>query len=1227
MGPNWSRLLNRDLDTLSDSVILVENSMERFDRMIGVVARASNSLSGIVQGLNSNFSGLGVTQTSLLNTYEKYIQTFDKLNRSAMAYGNSSQVIEKRISNLTKVTNLSNKELTELTSMIDSKLLGVRNYSNIDGMIKRVNDLGKTAEETKRMLDSLAQTQSKYGTGFGSFYSITGQEMAGMDRQSFNDLLQTNFMEPGQIQNRQREQLGRFQGARTRYEELELTAGRGITPFALGAAEGISNFSQNYLGIDGAGALAGAGAIGTAAVGVVAAEWYRALFGGRGSGGRSAGSGGMLGGGGGMPQMFGPGIGGFGGSSPVHVTNFPPGLSAGLGSRFGPMANGPQYFGPGGAPMGTGMSTTMSGRLGGGVRMMLGRGLMGLGGSAAIGLGGYALSQSLESGYLDKLFPNNERGGTAKATVAGGIQGAMQGGMVGAGTGAMFGPAGMLVGGAAGLLIGSMMGASSAHKQAQDRQKQLDNTDKLVDIQKEINKELMEENINQDKINSLVKKHNELVGDTGQHLNTNVVVLQGMFDQMQGFIRLQERMSGMFEDQIRSLQSMANFYGEISFEGEKAEASAIKAAEKQIKLIDQQEASWIKIRNLRDEIRAKGAQNSAAEIEEANKLTESYEKQFGIKFDDIETEQKILEFTNKRLEANRNLQTAQLKQEETATNLQGVYTQQAESFENLVRLAKVGIGSEVGAILNTARQYTRELTLQQDQMMTLNRLLSDTNAEYQKIQQDQSLTASTKAEKLEANRTKEASLRIDIERKQVDVLNSQSKILEKLLTLRERYVSALPEIGFSSFDYEVSFDVTRDTGLALFGAQNQFVGGRGGGGLRYTSGGVSPLGGQTGFAGPNAYGMFGPNNMTLGQGSSLGSAGAAQQAALQGYSSGGIVKRGQLRGPTGGWLAELHDTDAAVLTEQHLNKLGLTEQDLMSIGVPAFKGNNSSGTSVPAFDGGAYWGSSLSFSDPWESFGLGNPIFDLGSMPFRSLGTLGIGLMKGAGYATSTVGTFAANRVLGPKARVGGDSFLYPWQKQAINEKARGQSIMHNIAKERNMQRRASRKDDWWRVKSDAEVRYGLTLGDDGIDRNRPAPVTPNPYADALKKIDLIAQLGQKYAAGDKGAYNPKYMKGFSGSDALGILKALKPEDANAAFRRGDSGLSFVKDSNGGGLFLTSNSGQTDISGNVNIQLGFDQSGNLVVKNMQKQFVQNMRGSTNRSAGSPHAASVSGAPI
>lgn len=1198
-NPQWSKLLKSEMHNLSDSVVVVSSTFDRFERSLNVVERTSSAFTGILSSMTKNFSGLGVVSSELFRNYEKYISTFDKLNRQTLSYGQSNTILEKRLDSLTKTTNLSKKELLDLTSALDSKLLGTRNYTAIDGVISRVNQLGKTAEETRRMLDSLAQTQSKFGTGLGSFRGITGMALSQMDRQSFNDLLQTNFMRPENLRTRGRQQLGGFQGVRTRQEELELGIQRGITPIALNAAGGINNFFQNTLGIDSAGAISAGGLFaGIAGGGLLynAMGNFRGLSNRIGSGKTisTTGAGGI----------FGPGAaGGMGmGSFPVTVQNWPVSLSAGGGGPYGPRSS---YYGPASAaPTGAGMGGNAANRLG----KFAGRGLIGAGLGMAAYYGGSMLAEAVPD-LLERFGVFKNANPTTKQVLTGGLQGAAQYGSIGLGMGAMVGGLpGMLIGGTLGVLGGSAIGASSAHKKAVDDQKKVENTAKLVDIQKEIDRELMKEQINEGKINDLVKQHNDLVGDQGQHLNANVTIIQGMFDKMQGFVKLNETMMGMLEDQVKSLQSMSNFYGTISMEGEKSEQTAIRAAEKQIDIINRQEAAWNKIKDLRDTIRAKGEQNAVAELKKADELTKAYEDQFHTKFDDVETEQKILEFSSKRLEANSKLVDAQLQQEQVASKTQEIYTQQAEAYERISKTAKVGIGAEVGAILNTAQQYTKELNIQQQQIQQMQKMLNDTNAQYQKIQQDQSLTSEQKREKLEQNRTQESKIRFEMEKKQVDVLNSQSKILEKLLTLREKYVSALPEIGFSGFDFEASFDVTRQNGLALFGAQNQFVGGRSGGGLRYTSGGVSPLGGVAGFSGPtNAYGMFGTNNMGMQLAPAMAGGDTATRAALQRYNSGGMVKRGQLQGPTGGWLAELHDSDAAVLTQQQLTSLGLTPSDLMAAGVPAFKGLNKSGTSLPRFAGGGLWG----------GFGYNNPLFDIASIPFRAAGSLVSGLGGMGLYVADTVRTFAANRLIGPKKRIADTSFLYPWQRKAMESNAFSEEKLQQ-AIERN---KRAQNAQWWQTKTDAEFAYEyknpekhLNIVDDGIDRNINRTDLFGNISSINRTLDWI---GKRKAAGLSA--NPYWRDpfqnaavsnqgtGLPGSGYGGILSGNAAKEAAARQMQ-------MSMSTQGSLNPTS-----DISGNVNVQIGFDQSGNLIVKNMHKQFTQAFKGATN--GGNPQPSS------
>jgi len=932
--PAWTKLLTTDVRDLNTQVVALQNTFEAFSRTMSFLEKSTDSYLGTLESLNKTFSGLAVTGNIFFQNYEKYLSTFDKLNRSASAYGQNSLVLEKRISDLTKTTNLSRKELTDLVATLDSKTIGPRNFALFDAMISRVNKLGKTAEETKRILESLAQTQSKFGTGLGSFRGITGMELSQMDRGAFNDLLQARFMRPENLNSKQGNLLKDFQSVRTKKEEYDLTQQKLLAPLALGVAK----FSQSVEGLTG-----GAAGLTVLAGGLLAGQFGLTQLKGiidQLKIGRRTNSttGGGYGGGVGGPQFFGPGSGWRGAGAGA----------AGAGGAgafgFGPFAGGPQYFGPGGFAPGNNR-TSFVGRAGGFLR----RGMIGglVGGAAMIG------SQFIDEELISSMFGITDQ--KKAKTIAGGASGFLSGAGKGIAIGSLLGPVGALAGGALGGLAGSALGLSDGNKKGEEEEEALDKSKQLKQITDQIGDELLKNQVNEAKINELVKKHNELAGDTVEHLNANVVIIQGMFDKMQNFVKLQERMTNIMDSQVRSLQSMSNFYSEVSFEGEKSEAAAIKAAEKQLSSIDQQEAAWFKIKELKDAISKRGEENSVKEIQQADQLVKDYENQFGVSFDIMENEQKTLEFAEKRLKANRDLQTAQLKQEQTSLNLQNVYTQQAETFERITQTAKVGIGAEVGAVLNTARQYTKELNLQQQQMSTLQNMLSQTNEEYSKTQQDQSLTAEQKASKLEAIRTKQSSLRVDIEKKQVDVLNSQAKILEKLLTLRERYVYALPETGWAGFDFEASFDVSQSNGgLPLFGAPNQFVGGRYGGGLTSTSGGISPLGGMAGFSGPqNAYGMFGPQNNALGAGTSLGSAGAAQAVALQGsgYAKGGILNGGKIPGPTGGWIAELHNTDAAVLTHQQVRNLGLTKRDLVSAGVPAFDKGGFFGK-IPAFDGG-----------------------------------------------------------------------------------------------------------------------------------------------------------------------------------------------------------------------------------------------------------------------------------
>lgn len=884
--PNWQNLIKKEIGELNPVVSKLSQEMANFDKRLEIVDRVTNKYVSTINSLTKSFSGLGIISNTIIKGYEGYLNTIDKLSRSSQVYGSNVKDLEKRIESLTKKTNLSKIELSEMQELADRGLLGPRSATQIDSVITRINKFAANAKQAKEIFSDLVEIQGKFGTKLGSLKGLSATEVAGLSRNQFMSAIQTQFMGGGGMGGNN--QLRSFQRYRQDYENRILQQGQTLAPtgFAVaGGMKGVGNklFGQNQEGLVGSSAFMGAGSSALGMLGPLLQfgayhDIRKRLGGGRGPSSSAGGGGGF--GGGGLPLVSSMTGGGGGSAVPVYVMNKTfGGATPFTGSR-------------GSSPV---SSAPIGAQLGG---MGAGRMALGLGGMALMNAGLFAVNH---------YAPDISKGLAGGDKMTAGIQGATKWAAPGlniAAMGAMSLNPWMAGGGliAAGLggAYGAYKGVQGANAKSAEGEADTVKKKRMLELENQINGELKQTELNEKKITGLISQYNKLVKDTKDQYNANVVIIGTMYDRLQQTLKLQERSVGLVADIASSYGTLSDIYGSQLLMGKEAEDSIRTQIQYSLEKVKIERKNYEDAFRLNDELNKKIKEGDSSQLEAQEKLQAAFEKEHGFTISSLDAKAKLMSFyTQERDLQIKNMNLAG-KTAEIQGDVQAIYVKQAEAQERLSTAARVAIGPQFATILNTAKQLEKQINIQREGYMAIGEELQKVNSEIANMS-SKGIHSQDDQSKLQDKIAEKRRLGLKLAEQETRILDSQSTVMEKLLSLRQSYVESLPEIGFASFGgYEASFDISKEQGGPLFMNPNMFVGGVMGGGMREASAGVSPMGGMgsAGRPGAGAYGQFGPygpNALAFGP---PVAAGAGQRAfgAPTAYHSGGEVAPGLPKG-------------------------------------------------------------------------------------------------------------------------------------------------------------------------------------------------------------------------------------------------------------------------------------------------------------------------------------------
>lgn len=936
--PQWPSLLRNEIDSVNPVVSKLSNEMANFDKRVAALDNSTSRYLSTLGSLTRSFAGINIVTQPLFKNYEGYLNTIDKLSRQTLAYGQNLNILESRISKLSKATNLSKIEISELNKIAEGGILGRRNYSQIDGLIQRINNFAASAEQARAVFSDLVQIQGRFGNQLGSLRGLGAAELSSLSRDQFMSAIQTQFMGGGKADTKQRAQIREQQRFRQDYENKILRQGETLLPTGQALGRGAQRvggiFGENQEGLIGASAgMTVAGGIGSLAAAAIRpwAYWdLRKRIQGQGTSN--------------IPSQV-PGAGSllsstlsarYGGATPVWI------VGSGARGFASPLIPG---TGGGGSTGGGGGATAVI--PGSGPMSMRGKIGFGIGALATLAAGTAAYHYAPE---IDKRLKGE-----------GYIQGVLQGGLQGAGTGAGIGSAGFLTGNPiiggittiGGAIIGGARGAYKGYKGVEEKNEQVVQSEKLLGLEKQIQDELLKTQVNEEKVTALMKEFNSLVEDTSKHYNINVSILGNIYDRVQAIMKFQER-------SVTLVDQLSSAYGQISstyetqlLVGSKAEEFSRKQIKTSLERVRIERAGYEEQLRLNEELNSRIASGDMTALKAQQDLQREFEKTHGFEIASLEAKAKLTTFYSQE----RDLQAKNLalatKTADVQGQVQNVFTQQAEQVERLSKATRIGMHASYASTLNVAQAMTQELKIQEKGYVDIASDILRINTEMNKLRES-GINSVEKKERLQGLMEDKYRQELRLIEQQNKMLGTQSGIMEKLLAIKISYIQALPEITVGGgIQFEAAFDVTQQQGGPLFMAPNMFVGGSMGGGMRYAGYGVNPSGGMggSGMPAPWAYGGFGPGTQQFGNAASRPIPSAAAQRAFGGYSM-NFDSGGRVPDSDGGMLAILHSNDKAVITDQQAQRLGLTDEVLANVGkVPGFSG---SGNGIPSFKNGVY---------------------------------------------------------------------------------------------------------------------------------------------------------------------------------------------------------------------------------------------------------------------------------
>jgi hypothetical protein len=145
------------LDKYHESLKRTKDLTDKLESATSKLASATSDLHGVLGKLKGHVSTYG-------NLIGDLYQSQLKIERGMRTTGVSATALYGTLDSLNKTTNLSIQQSTKLFETFEKGYVGIRKMSVMKELIKDINDLGITAEETERIMGSLSEAQKKYTT-------------------------------------------------------------------------------------------------------------------------------------------------------------------------------------------------------------------------------------------------------------------------------------------------------------------------------------------------------------------------------------------------------------------------------------------------------------------------------------------------------------------------------------------------------------------------------------------------------------------------------------------------------------------------------------------------------------------------------------------------------------------------------------------------------------------------------------------------------------------------------------------------------------------------------------------------------------------------------------------------------------------------------------------------------------------------------------------------------
>lgn len=863
----------------------------------------------------SSLSGNQIMNNSLVSTYREYAGTIDTLARSTMAYGKSADSIDLSIRRLGETTNLSRKELADIYATVERGMVGMRNYEAIDGLIERIAKLGHNAEQTKSMIQSTMNVMSKFGTTnvssltFKETMSLSREDYMNalnvQEGRPENFKSKTgDFLETAQASKKRFDDMKMGMGETIGGAISSMPGGATGAVGLVGALavltqalrakslrEGLSGqvtFNEAAMAKQReATAVVNAATLkdtqiktaqaevtrrtttATAALGLAAEKTAAKLTGSGGIGARS------------LPAVLPPM------SVPTTTMSENKALQASnisMDAANLQMQNSQTESRNTQTMVGVeqGILKSSLNIEQGTAKLASGGKFSGMINSAMGGGGNFGNNFAMFAPAMAMMLPMvasmlTKQMGVSKETatkVDSAAQGTMIAGMVSTAIIPFLPPKAKAYAGAAsavamgvGAIAGWMMGDKKNETDAAETQRQKE-VNRLTLQREEIvakvsRGESTVEGIRGD-ITKNVEEYNSKLAEGEPKLSVSSVLLSALRDKAAQMQIIQERVNNILNTRISLDTELLNIgRTETMNASDSIQASQDIVKSKEMEYTKSKEMAADQISFLQQNqqvyqatLKEREGLSGRTDLSEEEKQTEK--ERLDGKIKSFETDAKAIGLDLKKAEiGNINIDLGkkayELEKSRNDAALSGVRTKQegikldtelAEANERLSQASHMGMGAEVGFMQETMNQYKRGIRSGMEAIGEMKARQQQLNAEIQKggLTEQEIKAKSMASEKLDR----------DIQKEQISIQNQRIKGLEKMNTLRDKYVNALPEVGFAGFSFD--FDVSKDKGLSLFtgqGWKSPLVGGTRGGGAATPTGGYS----AGGYGGAGSMGM------------------------------------------------------------------------------------------------------------------------------------------------------------------------------------------------------------------------------------------------------------------------------------------------------------------------------------------------------------------------------------